>query len=439
LLALSRLPDDIRWAALRSIEDNAVARLAYTWEGWARDDQLAPGATETGAAWRTWLVLGGRGAGKTRAGAEWVRARALGAPHSLLRARRIALVGETIGQVRSVMIEGLSGLLSIHAPHERPKFEVSRNELLWPNGTIAQMFAADDPDSLRGPQFDAAWCDELCKWRRPERAWDNLQFALRLGLAPQCVVTTTPRPIALLTQIMNDATTVTNRSRTADNAANLAPAFLAEMQRRYADTPIGRQELEGEIVEDRMNGLWKRHWLSQARLAARPELRRIVVAVDPPVTSSAGADSCGIVVAGLGVDGRGYVIGDRTIQGRDPATWAHAAVAAYHDYQADRIVVETNQGGDLVVQVFKGIDANLPVKKVHASRGKYLRAEPISALYAEGRVAHVGEFPELERQMCDFAADGLSNGKSPDRLDALVWALTELMLTSTRKPVIRPL
>ena len=301
------------------------------------------------------------------------------------------------------------------------------------------MFAADDPDSLRGPQFDAAWCDELSKWRRPERAWDNLQFALRLGLLPQCVVTTTPRPIELLKAILADATTVTNRSRTADNAANLAPAFLAEMQRRYADTPIGRQELDGEIVEDRMTGMWKRHWLSQARLAARPELRRIVVAVDPPVTSTAGADSCGIVIAGLGVDGRGYVVGDRTIQGRDPATWAHAAVAAYHDYQADRIVVETNQGGDLVVQVFKGIDADVPVKKVHASRGKFLRAEPVATLYAEGRVAHVGEFPELERQMCDFAADGLSNGKSPDRLDALVWALTELMLTTTRSPLIRPL
>ena len=439
MLALPRLPDEVRWAALRSIEDETVARLAYTWEGWAREDQLAPAATEAGAAWRTWLVLGGRGAGKTRAGAEWVRARALGAPHSQQRARRIALVGETIGQVRSVMIEGLSGLLSIHAPHERPKFEVSRNQLVWPNGAIAQIFAADDPDSLRGPQFDAAWCDELCKWRRPERAWDTLQFALRLGLLPQCVVTTTPRPIGLLKKILADAATVTNRSRTADNAANLAPVFLAEMQRRYADTPIGRQELEGEIVEDRMTGLWKRHWLSQARLAARPELRRIVVAVDPPVTSTAGADSCGIVIAGLGVDGRGYVIGDRTIQGRDPATWAHAAVAAYHDYQADRIVVETNQGGDLVVGVFKGIDANLPVTKVHASRGKFLRAEPVSALYAEGRVAHVGEFPELERQMCDFAADGLSNGRSPDRLDALVWALTELMLTSTRKPLIRPL
>lgn len=439
MLALSQLPDDDRWAALSSLEAHEVARLAHIWEGWARDDQLPPAATDAGAPWRTWLVLGGRGSGKTRTGAEWARARALGPPHSLQRARRIALVGETLGQVRSVMIEGLSGLLSIHPPAERPKFEVSKNQLVWPNGTIAQLFAADDPDSLRGPQFDAAWCDELCKWRRPERAWDNLQFALRSGPLPQCVVTTTPRAITLLTDIMNDRATAVSRSRTADNAANLAPAFLTEMQRRYADTVLGRQELEGEIVSDRMTGIWKRAWLNEARLSARPELTRIVVAVDPPVTSNASSDSCGIIVAGLGVDGRGYVIGDRTIQGREPAVWAHAAVAAYHDYQADRIVVETNQGGDLVVQVFRTVEPNLPVKKVYASRGKYLRAEPVSVLYAQGRVAHVGEFPDLEAQMCDFAADGLSNGKSPDRLDALVWALTELMLTSHRKPMVRPL
>ncbi len=439
MLALSRLPAEARWAALASLAPHEVARLAYTWEGWARDDQLPPQAAATGVPWRTWLVLGGRGAGKTRTGAEWVRARALGPPYCITRATRIALVGETIGQVRSVMIEGLSGLLGVHPSAERPRLEVSRNQLVWPNGSVAQMFAADDPDSLRGPQFDAAWCDELCKWRRPERAWDMLQFALRLGSLPQCVVTTTPRPIALLTDIMNDPATVTSRSRTADNAANLAPSFLAEMQRRYADTPIGRQELDGEIVTDRATGLWKRAWLDEARLAARPDLKRIVVAVDPPVSSNPGSDSCGIIVAGLGVDGRGYVLADRTIQGREPLVWAHAAVAAYRDFEADRIVVETNQGGDLVVQVFRTIEPNLPVKKVHASRAKYLRAEPVSVLYAQGRVAHVGEFPELERQMCDFAADGLSNGRSPDRLDALVWALTELMLTKQRTPHVHGL
>jgi phage terminase large subunit-like protein len=410
----------------------------HDWLVWARDDQLPPLLSRCGGFWRAWLLLGGRGSGKTRAGAEWVRACALGKlPLADRRAHRIALVGETIGQVRSIMIEGVSGLLAVHRSEERPFPEWARNQLTWTNGTIAQFFAADDPESLRGPQFDAAWCDELAKWRRPERAWDNLQFALRLGEWPQVVITTTPRPIALLKALIKDETCAVSRSRTADNDNNLAPLFLAEMRRRYGDTPLGQQELEGEIVEERLTGLWKRAWLDQNRLQARPELQRIVVAVDPPVTSTAGSDSCGIIIAGRGVDGRAYVIGDRTIQGRDPATWAKAAVAAYHDYAADTIVVETNQGGDLLVQTFKSIDAMVPVKKVYASRGKWVRAEPVSALYNEGRVAHVGEFPELERQMCDFGADGLSQGRSPDRLDALVWAITELMLAPRHHPTVR--
>jgi phage terminase large subunit-like protein len=420
------------------IEPEHHQAFQYDWLIWARDDQLPPLTTPAGTPWHTWLVLGGRGSGKTRTGAEWVRAQALDIrPLADHRAHRIALVGETIAQVRSVMIEGVSGILGVHPASERPTLEASKNQLVWPNGTLAQMFAADDPDSLRGPQFDAAWCDELAKWKRPQRAWDNLQFALRLGAMPQCVVTTTPRPVALLKRIRDDTATVVSRSKTADNARHLAPAFLAEMRRRYGGTPIGEQELEGEIVEERMTGLWRRAWLDQARLQGRPELKRIVVAVDPPITATAGSDSCGIIVAGKGIDNRGYVLADRSIQGRDPSTWSRAAIAAYHDYQADLIVVEANQGGDLVLQVFKTADDTVPVRKVHASRAKYLRAEPISMLYAEGRIAHVGTFPELERQMCDFAADGLSQGRSPDRLDALVWALTELMLNAQRQPMIR--
>lgn len=430
--SLSRRPD-LAADAFRSREE--WERVLRDWLVLGRDDQLPPLVSATGKPWHTWLVLGGRGSGKTRTGAEWVRAQALGTPHLAdRRSHHIALVGETIGQVRAIMIEGLSGLLSIHAASERPTLEVSRNRLVWPNGTVAHLFAADDPDGLRGPQFDAAWCDELTKWRQCDQAWDTLQFALRLGELPQCVVTTTPRAIPLLKRIMDDRATATSRSRTADNANNLAPSFLAEMQRRYGGTSIGRQELEGEIVMERMTGLWKRAQIDQARLLARPELVRIVVAVDPPVTATSGSDSCGIIVAGLGADKRGYVIADRTIQGRDPATWARAAVAAYRDFAADRIVVEANQGGDLVVQVFKSIDANLPIKKVYATRGKYVRAEPVATLYGEGRVAHVGEFPELERQLCDFAADGLAEGRSPDRLDALVWAITELMLSPQSRP-----
>jgi phage terminase large subunit-like protein len=416
----------------------ALEGMVGDWALGARDDQLAPVLANGGDRWHTWLVLGGRGSGKTRTGAEWVRAQVAGEPPLAdRRARRIALVADTIAQVRSVMIEGVSGLLAVHPPGERPRLEVSRNQLVWDNGALAQMFAADDPDSLRGPQFDAAWCDELCKWRLPETAWDTLQFALRLGRWPQVVVTTTPRPIPLLKKLLEDHATATTRSRTADNAAFLSPSFLAEMQRRYGDPLIGRQELEGEVVEERATSLWKRSWLDQARLRARPELVRIVVAVDPPVSSAAGSDSCGIIVAGLGLDRRAYVVADRTVQGREPTVWAKAAVAAYHDHVADSIVVESNQGGDLLVQMFRSIDARVPVKKVHASRGKYLRAEPVSTLYAEGRVAHVGEFAELERQMCDFTVDGLANGRSPDRLDALVWAVTELMLTSRAEPRFR--
>ena len=414
--------------------------VTYEWGVAARDDQLAPVTATGGGRWHTWLLLGGRGSGKTRAGAEWVRAQVIGEPPLAdRRSRRIALIGDTIAQVRSIMIEGVSGLMSVYPPGERPKLEASKNQLVWANGTMAQLFGADDPDSLRGPQFDAAWCDELAKWRRPDLAWDNLLFALRLGRWPQCVITTTPRPLLLLKRILDDAATAVTHSRSADYARFLSPSFLAEMQRRYGDTPIGRQELEGEIVEERLTGLWKRSHIDQCRMLARPELVRIVVAVDPPVTSTAGSDSCGIVVAGFGVDKRAYVLADRTVQGRDPSTWAKAAVAAYHDHAADAIVVETNQGGDLLVQMFKSIDAMVPVKKVYASRGKYVRAEPVATLYAEGRVAHVGEFPELERQMCDFAADGLSHGKSPDRLDALVWAITELMLAPRTAPGIRTL
>ena len=433
----SRLPDGAdRLAAALTREE--WEDIVHAWAAHARNDQLAPLVGKGGTPWHTWLVLGGRGSGKTRTGAEWIRAQAAGElPLADRRSHRIALIGDTIAQVRSVMIEGVSGLLSVHPAQERPRLEASRNQLVWSNGTIAQMFAADDPDSLRGPQFDAAWCDELCKWRQPEYAWNTLQLALRLGQWPQCVITTTPRGIPILKKILEDPATATSRSRTADNANFLAASFLAEMQRRYGGTLFGQQELEGEIVEDRMTGLWRRPWLDQARAQTRPELARIVVAVDPPVTSTAGSDSCGIIVAGLGIDRRAYVIGDRTIQGRDPATWAKAAVAAYHDYEADSIVVETNQGGDLLVQTFKGIDARVPVKKVYASRGKFVRAEPVSVLYNEGRVVHVGEYPELERQMCDFAADGLSQGKSPDRLDALVWAITELMLTTRIQPAIR--
>lgn len=432
--AAGRLADD-----LRSLDAATLAFILADWQVWARDDQLPPRATAGGGDWRVWLILGGRGAGKTRAGAEWVRAKALGiAPLGSEPARRIALVGETLADVRRVMIEGESGLLAIHAPDERPELEVSKGQLVWPSGAIAQMFSAEDPDSLRGPQFDAAWCDELAKWRRPEETWDMLQFGLRLGLKPAIAVTTTPRPLPLLKSIMADPATVITRAATAANAAHLAPAFIAEMERRYAGTALGRQELLGEIVDEQSGSLWRRDWIEQNRVAACPELTSIVVAVDPPVTATARSDACGLIVAGLGADGRAYIAADRSLQGREPTVWARAAVRAYREFMADRIVAEVNQGGDLVVSVLRQIDEAVAVRTVRATRGKWLRAEPVAALYAEGRVAHVGVLATLEEQMLAFGADGLAAGRSPDRVDALVWALTDLMIDRAA-PAIRPL
>ncbi|MEO8421064.1 MAG: terminase family protein [Hyphomicrobium sp.] len=437
--AAGTLSEDLRELGADLGPEHFELILAH-WPLWARSDQLPPAAIAAIEPWRVWLILGGRGAGKTRTGAEWVSAKALGrALSGPPAAKRIALVGETIGDVRRVMIEGVSGLLGVHTARERPHFEPSKGQLIWASGAIAQIFSAEDPDSLRGPQFDAAWCDEVAKWRHPERTWDMLQFALRLGAHPQMVATTTPRSTPWLKRLIADAGTVVTRAATADNAENLAPTFLAEMTRRYAGTALGRQELLGELVDDTSGALWRRDWIDAHRVAQAPELVNVVVAVDPPVTSTATSDACGIVVAGLGPDGRAYVIADRTLQGREPQVWARAVIAAYADFLADRVVAEVNQGGDLVVTVLRQIDPNVAVRKVHATRGKWLRAEPVAALYAEGRVAHVGAFDALEDQMCAFGTDGLAKGRSPDRLDALVWALTDLMVGGAGRPSVRRL
>lgn len=425
---------------LAALDDETVAFLADDWQLWARDDQLPPWAAQSGEPWRVWLILGGRGAGKTRAGAEWIRAKALGVqPLGARRAHRIALVGETIADVRRVMVDGISGLLSVHSAAERPVFEVSKLQLVWPNGTIAQIFSAENADGLRGPQFDAAWCDELAKWREPDRVWDMLQFALRLGEHPDVCVTTTPRPIPLLKEIMKDPATAITRAATHANASNLAPAFVAEMTRRYHGTALGRQELLGEIVDDTSGSLWRRDWIEATRLRHAPDLRRIVVAVDPPVTSTARSDACGIVAAGLGEDGRAYVLADLTIQGREPHIWARAVIRAWRDLAACRVVAEVNQGGDLVVEILRQLDDAVPVRKVRATRGKWLRAEPVAALYAEGRVVHAGLFADLEDEMLAFSADGLSRGRSPDRVDALVWAITDLLIDREPLPNVRQL
>ncbi|MQT12330.1 DNA-packaging protein [Segnochrobactrum spirostomi] len=405
--------------------------LLHDWPLWARDDQMPPDGD-----WTTWLVLGGRGAGKTRAGAEWVRAAVmgrLGGPP----AGRIALVGETLGDVRDVMIEGVSGLLAIHPRGERPTWQPSRRRLTWPNGAVAQGFSAEDPEGLRGPQFDAAWADEIAKWRHAEATWDMLQFGLRLGERPRQVATTTPRPVPLVKRLLADPRTAATRASTAMNAAFLAPGFLEAVVGRYAGTRLGRQELDGELIEDRSDALWRRGAIEAARVADVPALGRIVVAIDPPASSGAKADACGLVAAGLGEDGIGYVLADASEAGLRPAEWAKRAVALARRFEADSLVAEVNQGGEMVTAVIREVDPTAAVATVRATRGKWVRAEPVAALYEQGRVRHVGTFPALEDEMCDFGPAGLSSGRSPDRLDALVWAITALMLGRGGEPKVR--
>ncbi len=421
---------DVRAAIERlALCDPAVLRrIGRSWEFTGRPEQKPPEGD-----WRSWLVIGGRGSGKTRTGAEWVHALALGAgPRSDLR---IALVAETLGDAREVMVDGASGIWRI-ARRMRPEVEISRRRLVWPNGAIAQFFSSEDPESLRGPQFHFAWCDELAKWKYPDETYDMLQFALRLGAAPRELVTTTPRPLPLLKRLIAGRATRVSRLSTADNARNLAPGFIAALQDRYGGTRLGRQELDGELIEDREDALWKRERIEALTVKLTGPLRRIVVAVDPP--AGTGRESCcGIVAAGLEENGRAAVLADVSVEAASPAQWAQAVVRAYRRFEADRVVAEANQGGEMVAAVLRSIDAGLPLTLVRATRGKYLRAEPVAALYEQGRVVHAGRFSALEDQMCDFGPDGLSSGRSPDRLDALVWALTALLLERAGEPRVR--
>ena len=416
-------PDDL----VPDIEAH-LPRLNRDWSIIGRAEQKPPAGD-----WRTWLVMGGRGSGKTRAGAEWVHALAVnsGARSDL----RIALVAETLGDAREVMIDGVSGICRV-ARHGRPDFEISRRRLVWPNGAVAQIFSSEDPESLRGPQFHFAWCDELAKWKYGQESFDMLQFGLRLGSFPRQLVTTTPRPVPLLKRLIADPATVLTRIATTANAKNLAPGFVAALADRYGGTRLGRQELDGELIDDREDGLWKRAAIEGLVMPLDGALSRVVVAVDPPASSGQQA-CCGIVVAGMLGEGRAVVLADCSVDSPSPATWARAVVAAYRRYDADRVVAEVNQGGEMVTAMLRSIDAMLPVTMVRATRGKFLRAEPVAALYEQGRVGHAGRFVALEDQMCDFGPDGLSSGRSPDRLDALVWALTALLLDGAGEPRVR--
>ena len=415
-------------------------RLNQDWLLHGHPHQRPPACARNGLPWTVWLVLGGRGAGKTRTGAEWVRGMALGHPDFCEPAAgRIALVGETFADARAVMVEGPSGLLAVHPRGERPTWSPTLRKLEWRNGAVAQVFSADDPDSLRGPQFEAAWADELAKWRYVEETWDMLQFGLRLGGRPREIVTTTPRPIPLLKRLVADPAVALSRAATQANAKNLAPAFLDAVVGRYAGTRLGRQEIDGEIVEDRPDALWTRDAIEAGRAATAPLLVRVVVAVDPPATSSRHADACGIVAAGIDAAGTGYVLADLTEAGLTPSAWAARAVALYRGLEADALVVEVNQGGEMASSVIREVDPGVPVTSVRATRGKFLRAEPVAVLYAQGRVRHAGVFSALEDELCDFGPGGLSSNRSPDRLDALVWALTHLMLQPKAEPRVRVL
>ncbi|MBC7132843.1 MAG: DNA-packaging protein [Roseovarius sp.] len=414
---------------LAALTEGELFALPWIFEFWAMPHQLPPDGD-----WRTWVILGGRGAGKTRAGAEWVRAQVEGArPLDPGRCNRLALVGETVDQVREVMIFGESGIMACSPPDRRPEWQATRKRLLWPNGATAQVFSAHEPESLRGPQFDGAWVDELAKWKRARETWDMLQFGLRLGEDPRVCVTTTPRNVGVLKEILERDTTVVTSAPTEANAANLAQGFLEEVRARYAGTRLGRQELDGVLVDEAEDALWTPALIEAGRVEAAPPLDRIVVAIDPPVTGHGKSDACGIVVAGVLMRGpvsdwRAYVLEDASVTGASPAQWAEAAIRAMDRRGAERLVAEVNQGGDLVEQVIRQLDPLVPLRKVHATRGKVLRAEPVAALYEQGRVHHLRGLGALEDQMCAMTARGYEGRGSPDRVDALVWALTDLIV-----------
>jgi phage terminase large subunit-like protein len=416
LLAL--LPEAERQAKLDALPDEVKAQLKWHWPFWARPNQLAPEGD-----WQTWLALAGRGFGKTEAGAQWIRQRVNSG------ARSIALVAETQKDLEEVMV---ARLLKISSPNEMPKVRYKPVRITWPNGAEALGYNGTEPDQLRGPEFDTAWVDELAKYRYARDLWDMLQFTMRRP-DPRVFVTTTPRPIPVLREIMANKTTIITRGRTLDNAANLAPSFMEAVMERYSGTRLGRQELDAEMLDDVPGALWTRDMIDATRIRGTiPQCRRIVVAVDPSGTAGGqdSGDEVGIVIAGVGIDGRGYVLGDWTCK-LSPDGWGRRVREAYAHFKADRIVAERNFGGAMVEAVIQSVDKKLPVTLVRASRGKIVRAEPIAALYEQGRISHVEAFIEMEDQLCSMTPSGYLGEGSPDRADALVWALTETMLGGT--------
>jgi len=391
----------------------SVEALLYDWTLWARKEQLPPPGD-----WFIWLLRTGRGWGKTRTGAEWVINRAR------TGFKKIAMIGQTKADVRDTMIElGESSIMSISPPWFRPEYEPSKRRLIWPNGAIGVVYSGDEPDQLRGPGHDSAWVDELAKFKYPKETWDNLELGLREGPNPQVVVTTTPRPIPIIRAILADRMAVSVQGHSSENRQNLTPKYVARVLERYEGTRLGRQELGGEVLEDNPNALWQPAQIEKFRVAKAPDLIRVVVAIDPEATSTENSSETGIVVAGLGADRHGYILADHS-ERSTPQGWASRAIKSYYEFSADRVIGEANNGGEMIEAVLRQVDTHVSYRAVHASQGKRTRAEPVSALYEQGRIHHVGTFPEMEDQMCNW----VPGDKSPDRMDALVWALTELML-----------
>jgi phage terminase large subunit-like protein len=410
---LRSLPIPQRRAHIRKLSPSQLLELRYAWDYWARDAQLIPEGD-----WDTCLILAGRGWGKTRTGAEWSIQMARRGPRE-----RGALVGRTAADIRDVMVEGESGIMACSHPSWRPLYEPSKRRLTWPNGSVATCYSADEPRLLRGPQHSWAWPDELAAWGSGFEAWDQLQFGLRLGRHPQSLVTTTPRPLRVLRELKADPRTLVITGATFDNASNLAPGFLRRIRAKYEGTTLGRQELYAEMMDEMPGALWTRALIERDRVAEAPLIIRAVVAVDPAVTAEEDSNETGIIAAGLGQDEHVYILRDRSGV-LSPDEWGTRAVMLHHSLKGDRVVAETNQGGDMVEATLRHVDPDVPYLGVHAKRGKHARAEPVSALYEQGRVHHVGCFPDLEDQLCGWVPG--SKHRSPDRLDALVYAVTAL-------------
>ena len=416
---LLALPPGERAAVLAALDDRECEELLGQWSFWARPDQRPPAGD-----WVYWVILAGRGAGKTRTGAETIREWAKSYTY-------VNLIGPTRDDVRDVMVLGESGLMAICPRHERPAYARASARLTWPNGAVTQLFSAEEPDRLRGKQHMKLWLDELAAWRRPD-AFDQAMLGLRLGDRPQAVITTTPRPTQLIKQLSADPQAIVTRGSTFDNAHHLSRAFVERITARYAGRDIGRQELYAEIIEEAPGALWTRALIERQRLpasAAADDYAEIVVGVDPPAKSGASADECGIVVVARRTNGHVHVLADLTSQGDSPGQWAARVAAAFRRYRANRVVAEINNGGEMVVEVLRQSDATLPVRKVTATRGKFLRAEPVAAAYERGLVHHLGAFAKLEDQMCSLTPDFDARvaGFSPDRADALVWAIADLI------------